>query len=368
MKTLLIIIISVVTWPADSCAQIIRYNPGGDSTIAVTLEGYADLYFGFDFDQPKDGNRPYFVSHVRHNEFNVNLAYLGIKYTAPRARASFTPGFGTYMNANYAAERLTLQNVVDAYVGVKLFKNRDIWIDAGVFGAPYTTESAIAFDQFLYTRSFAAEYSPYYLTGGKMTVPLGKKVSLYLYLINGWQVIVDSNAQLSMGSQLEIKPSKKLTINWNTYVGNEHPVSSTQNKGRYFIDMYCIYTPSEKLALSLDVYGGRQKLADSILKKEPVNWGQANVNARYFITNSSSVSARAEYYRDLHSVFIVPITGVTGFDCASFSLGYNLQITKNVVFRVEGRYFTSSRNVFYNDKLVPVSSDELFIGGLIAKF
>jgi hypothetical protein len=59
------------------------------------------VYYGYDVSKPEHGERPYFVSHHRHHEININLAYLSVRYTAPRARAVFTPGFGTYMNANY---------------------------------------------------------------------------------------------------------------------------------------------------------------------------------------------------------------------------------------------------------------------------
>ena len=86
-------------------AQFLQWSPNADTTgnPRVTLEGYVDTYFAFDFNQPKDANRPYFVSQHRQNEFNVNLAYLSLKYASDRVRATFTPGFGTYMNANYAA-------------------------------------------------------------------------------------------------------------------------------------------------------------------------------------------------------------------------------------------------------------------------
>ncbi|NJN00112.1 MAG: outer membrane beta-barrel protein, partial [Phormidesmis sp. RL_2_1] len=53
----------------------------------------------------------------------------------------------------------------------QLFKNKQIWLDAGVFGSPYTNESAISKDHLMYTRSFAPEYVPYYLAGVKLSVP-----------------------------------------------------------------------------------------------------------------------------------------------------------------------------------------------------
>jgi len=334
----------------------------------ISLEGYADVYFGFDFNQPKEAGRPYVVSHSRHNETNLNLAYLSIKYNSERARATFTPGFGTYMNANYVLERVTLRNIVEANIGIKPFKHNGIWIDAGVFIAPYTTESAIAHEALLYTRSFAAEYSPYYLTGIRATLPLGKKILLYLYLVNGWQVIEDINTPLSLGSSLEWKPTEKLTFNWSTYAGNESAASQPQYKGRFFSDLYAVYVPNKRVVLSADVYAGHQRLTDSINRKDPVSWYQAHVNGRYFLSQSQSVSARVEYFHDAHAVLIIPVTGLNRWDCGSASLAYTVAITDNLSFHAEGRYFVSGGDIFFNDKVEPSNTSGLLIGGLTAKF
>ena len=104
----------------------------------LTLEGYVDVYYSYAVSHPAGGTRPYFVSYNRDNEINLDLAYIRLQYTSDRIRVIFTPGYGTYMNANYAAERQTLQNILEASIGVKIFKNRDIWLDGGVFDAPYT--------------------------------------------------------------------------------------------------------------------------------------------------------------------------------------------------------------------------------------
>src|ERR1700744_4211419 len=82
----------------------------------LSLEGYVDAYFSYSFAHPKDATHPYFVSYNRDNEINVNLAYISLKYTSDRVRATFTPGYGTYMNGNYASERQTLQNILEANV------------------------------------------------------------------------------------------------------------------------------------------------------------------------------------------------------------------------------------------------------------
>ncbi|MBP7515246.1 MAG: outer membrane beta-barrel protein, partial [Flavobacteriales bacterium] len=65
------------------------------ATTGLSFEAYADVYFAFDLNEPSGFNIPYFVSHSRHNEFNVNLACITARYVAHRVRGVFTPGFST---------------------------------------------------------------------------------------------------------------------------------------------------------------------------------------------------------------------------------------------------------------------------------
>ena len=83
-----------------------------DSTVAVppianpfTFSGYVEAYYQYDFNKPKDNNRPGFIySHNRHNEFNINLGFLKGGYNTKRVRANLAIATGTYMNANYVSE------------------------------------------------------------------------------------------------------------------------------------------------------------------------------------------------------------------------------------------------------------------------
>ncbi|MFN4994923.1 MAG: outer membrane beta-barrel protein, partial [Bacteroidota bacterium] len=136
----------------------------------LTISGYVDVYYGFDFNQPSSHERAYAVSASKHNELNINLAFMDIRYQGERVRGRFIPGVGTYINSNYSNEQGTLKNLVEAYAGIKLAKNKNIWLDAGVLGSPFTYESAISKDHLIYSRSLASEYSPYYLTGLRLSV------------------------------------------------------------------------------------------------------------------------------------------------------------------------------------------------------
>src|SRR4028119_161588 len=92
-----------------------------EETSKVTVGGYIDTYYGYDFSRPPSKDRPYFVSSNRHNEFSINLAFIDLKFTSKRVRVTFRPGIGSYMGANYVAESPIFRNVYEANIGVKLF-------------------------------------------------------------------------------------------------------------------------------------------------------------------------------------------------------------------------------------------------------
>ncbi len=306
----------------------------------VTVEGYVDTYFAYNFNEPEGGDQPYLVSMARHNEININLAFVDVKYSSSRLRARVVPGFGTYVNANYINEKGSLKNLIEANCGIKLFKHKNIWLDVGILGSPYTNESAISKDHLTYTRSLAAENVPYYLSGTKLSLPVSNKLNAYLYLINGWQQITDQNSNKSFGSQIEFRPSNFLLINWNNYLGNESASIDSIKGLRYFTDIYFIYSKG-RLSMSSCVYYGVQENLESMLK-----WWQANVICRYAFTSLMSGSFRLEYFKDVDGALVLPIAPVNGFETIGMSLGINFKLEDNILFRTEARQFVSNNNIF----------------------
>lgn len=357
MVTFRIGLILFLLVPLNLLGQVV--NTGVMDTTAlnfngkVTVEGYLDTYYAYDFNKPNSGDRQYFVSMNRHNEFAINLAYIDLKYSSSRIRARIVPGFGTYINANYATEPGSLKNLIEASAGIKIWKDRSIWLDAGVFGSPYTNESAISKDHIAYTRSFAPEYVPYYLSGLKLSATLSPKLNFYLYLINGWQQMADVNDTKSLGTQLEWRPTKYVLLNWNTYVGKDLSAIDQYNGLRVFNDIYYIYSKNRIYSTGC-VYFGTQNQAT-----KTAFWWQANLALRYDITPEVSLSGRIEYFSDPNGVQIVSNPGFTTF---SSSLGLNYKVTSNMVLRFEGRNFLSKDPVYQRNG--PVNNSSLLTTNL----
>jgi hypothetical protein len=360
-----VLICVILVYPRLVFSQVINTATMDSTDYAakgkVTFKGYVDSYFAYNMNKPAANNIPYFVSMARHNEFNINLAFIDVKYSSQQLRARVVPGFGTYVNANYANESGTLKNLVEANVGVKLFKEKGIWLDVGVLGSPYTNESALSKDHLAYTRSLAAENVPYYNAGVKATLPVSSKVTAYLFLLNGWQQIMDQNSNKSFGSQLEFRPNKNLLINWNTYIGTERTAIDSMEGVRYFSDAYFIYKKSN-LTMTGCVYYGIQEHGN-----KDFDWMQANIIARYQFTPVLSSTLRLEFFKDPDGVLVMPITPAPGYNTGGASIGFDVLIETNFLFRTEARQLISS-NYIYLDNNQPSQKSLTLTASLCAWF
>ena len=318
---------------------------GGQRIGKVTISGYLDSYYAFNFSKPSNANSPYFVSSNRHNEANINLAFIDLRYNTENIRARITPGFGTYVNANYAAEQGLLKNMIEASAGLRISKKKNYWLDYGVIGSPFTNESYLSKDHLVYSRTLAAENVPYYLCGAKLSMPLSSKTNLYLYALNGWQQIKNQNKRLSFASQLEYRPNNKNLVNWNTYIGDESSAANPQFKNRYFSDIYWIYDSGKKFTSTACAYLGIQEIANSRF-----TWWQINYSAKYNFNTKFSLAGRVEYFNDPTNIMVTNITPTKGFSTTSASLCFNAKINNNALFRLENRAFYANENAFICNK------------------
>lgn len=328
----------------------------GDSTAltsdgpVLTLTGYVEAYYTHDFTAPKTAQeRPAFLyNHKRNRELNINLAYAKLAYTTDRVRGNLALQVGTYAQYNYAAEQPLLKNVYEANAGVKLSKTRDLWLDAGVFSSHIGFESAVSKDCWTLTRSILAENSPYYLAGAKLTYTTDKW-TLLGSVLNGWQRIakVPGYSGPSVSTQVQFRPSGKLTLNWSSFLGSDRPDSLKQ--GRFFNNFYAIINPAGRFGviLGFDVGTDRKPVVrtgstDRVGGGGSYVWYSPVVIARYQMSDRSYLTGRVEYYDDQDGV----IVGIPGFRTLGYSLGYDYAILDNALFRIEGKVYDSQTSIF----------------------
>jgi hypothetical protein len=224
-------------------------KPKSDFLKHVTISGYLETYYVYDFGNPENHTRPDFLySYNRHNEVNLNFGYLQVAYDDNKVRGKLALMAGTYSNANLAAEPGVLKNLFEANVGVKLSKKKNLWVDAGLFASHIGFESAVGANCWNMTRSILAENSPYFLSGAKISYTSDNgKWFISGLVVNGWQRMqrVDGNNLPAFGHQLTWTPNDRVTLNSSSFIGSDTPDSTRQM--RYFHNFYGQFQLQEKV-------------------------------------------------------------------------------------------------------------------------
>lgn len=324
---------------------------GQDTAVQQTtpgpfsVSGYVEGYYSYDLNKPSNNTRPGFLyNHNRHNEFNLNLGFVKGAYATERVRANLAVAMGTYMNANYAAEPGTLKNIFEANAGYKVSARKNLWLDIGVLPSHIGFESAIGKDNRTLTRSLAAENSPYFESGARLSYATDNgKLTVAGLLLNGWQRItrVEGNSLMSYGTQVYYKPSGSVTVNYSTFVGTDKPDSA--RLWRYYHNIYGIFQLTGKLGLIAGFDFGQEQRAPNGSGHN--TWYTPVGILHYTPTEKWAVALRGEYFSDKKGVIIATGTP-NGFRTSGFSANVDYLPQPNVALRLEARTFSSKDDIF----------------------
>lgn len=304
---------------------------------AVTFGGFIDTYYAYDLNRPSDQNRSFTTQPARHNEFNVNLAFIEAKINRDRIRGRLALQAGTSVQSNYASEPKDIGGpnlarfLQEAYAGYRL--SDSTWIDAGIFLSHIGLESFISRDNLTYTRSLVADYSPYYETGIKLSTQFNDQFSGQLLILNGWQNIAETNPAKAIGTQLSYSLNPETSITYNTFFGKESGAL------RHFHDFVLKYSPNAHWTFAGEFDFGFQ--GDS-------SWNGLAVFAKRSMSQTWSVVARVEQYSDPQQVLIAKSNG-SAFKTWGASLGTDTQLDEKCFWRNEVRGFTSNNAIFPGD-------------------
>ncbi len=329
-----------------------------DSTPRVTFGAFVDGYFAWDAGRPPSldrsfaGGALFTTQPARHNEFNVNLAFVEAKLEAPHYRGRLALQTGTSVQSNYSGEPTTgsisgpgLGRLIqEAVVGVQLADN--LWVDGGIFYSHMGMESWASRDNPTYTRSLVAEYSPYYQSGVKFTWSPSAQVTAQLDIVNGWQNISENNTGKAAGVRVDFAATPNSTISYYNLFSNE-----AGSRLRIFNGIGAKHT-SGKLTLLGEFDAGSQS-RPSNASGSSTWYGWAAI-ARVQAAPTVALVARIEAYTDRDQVIIATGTRLAGasvvgnpaFRGTGTSVGVDVAPYARVLWRTEIRGWQNADAVF----------------------
>lgn len=307
-----------------------------DTSRHVMWSAFVDTYYAYDLGHPATFDRVFTTQAERHDEFNVNLAYVAVSLTSDRIRGRLALQTGTSVQANYAGEPNVgavsgpslSRTIQEATAGARLAPS--LWVDGGIYFSYIGWEGWISRDNPTYTRSLVADYTPYYLSGAHLTwqprlsggsAPL----TLQLHVVNGWQNISENNHGKAIGLRLDWQLTPTTDLAYGNFIGNERPLG-VPAAPRVF-NQLMLKTCAGRFSGQGQIDYGREAGQE---------WYGLVAIGRAAIAPTTAVVLRFERYSDPHQVIVVTGTSA-GLVTNGASLGLDVGRTGGLLWRTEVR-------------------------------
>ena len=283
---------------------------------STTFSGFVDGYYGYNFDHPQiistggtvlagnGGDRfsSYRAFDAPYQAFTLNMIEL-IADKPPDASNSrlgyhVALGFGNAMNVVNATDPGGLgfaQYLKEGYLSYLAPVGKGLQLDFGKFVTQHGAEVIESKDNWNYSRGLLFSYAiPFYHFGLRSKYVINDKYNFSVYVVNGWNNLVNNNTGATLGLQLGWNPTKKWTIVQNYMVGPEE--NNNTSNIRELWDTVVTYNATSKLSLMGNFDYGRGDRTPTV--PGVVDWTGGAGYVRYAFNDRYALGARYEYYDD----------------------------------------------------------------------
>jgi hypothetical protein len=342
-----------------------------DTAVKISWSAFLDGYYAWDFGEPASMDRSFASGSLfttqpaRHNEFNVNLAFVDATLEGSRVRGRIALQVGTSVQSNYAGEPAVgtvsgpglAQHIQEAYAGAKI--GDQLWIDGGVFFSHIGMEGWISRDNPTYTRSLVAEYSPYYSSGVRGVWHASPTVTAQVHFVNGWQNISENNTGKGTGMRLDYAPTTGTTLSYYNFFSNE-----SGNLLRTLNGLGARWTGSHWMLLAEMDLGYQDGQAGS----KGSSWLGLVGIARLRFAPTVAIAARVERFDDQNGVVIVTGLPASPFVANGASLGADVSPMPRLLWRTEIRGWHNHSAVFLDGRAQATKASAFAVSSLAMTF
>ncbi|MCC6751560.1 MAG: porin [Deltaproteobacteria bacterium] len=320
-----------------------------------TLGAYAEVCYQWNFNTPGNDLTNYRGFDNRHNSFTLpNVAFdaqwdykgvvgrvtLQVGHTASTYYGA-EPGRSGAAGANASGPELW-RFVQQAYVGYRIPVGRGLLVQAGLFLSPIGPEGIAVRDNWNWSRSTLFFALPYYHTGLRVSYPLSDRWALTLAAYNGWNSVVDNNAEKSISLQATYTRPERLALSVLYFVGVEREREAREGRAwRHLLDAHATWDVVPRLSLLLHLDGGLEPNAMGLSA-----WIGAALYARVKLLRWLYLAARGDALYER-----VPAGATAVFYPASWVASgtgtVELRPHERVVFRLEYRHDHGARDLYF---------------------
>jgi hypothetical protein len=246
------------------CSALLLSAPAIAQPEALTIGGYVEGFWQWNFAKPANGITNYRAFDNRHDTFTLANVALDVGWDDGHVFARVVSQVGHTPSTYYASEPSRPgaegANATDAelwkylqqaYLGYRFtLLGRSASVDAGIFMSPAGPESMAIHDNATWSRSVLFYGLPFYHTGARATYEVSQAWTLMLAAFNGWNSVVDNNRRKSLALQAIYAPGSDFTLNLLYFGGVERNDGAPEGQAwRSLFDAHASWRPIEQLSL-----------------------------------------------------------------------------------------------------------------------
>ena len=318
---------SFLAFSPDARAQTIPKPlsiEGSSGDWKLTLGGWVDGYFGYNFNDPANGKDALRDFDFRHDSFALEAVALDVGF---EERGGVFDGSGIVRltlqagdepDAYYASsgsERAadaqpnfdSFRHVQQAYGGYRVAvpwpeDDSSLEFDLGIFMSHIGYEGLNTKDIIFFSHSLLHELTPFYATGVRAIYILSPSLTAQINVTNGWDSVIDNNRSKSVGAQVVWTPTEKVTATLNYLGGPEQDATAAM---RNLVDGIVVVKPIDELTLAANGHVGFDRVAPGTAldglpaaRETNVAWYGVAGYARYQLNQVWGLGVRGEVFRD----------------------------------------------------------------------
>ena len=304
MRRHLALSIAVAASLAPSIARAAEADdlPAGNDPPRLVPIAVIDTYYAYHDTPPPNREATFMTTAVRHDEFQVNLAALGVRLEHAKLLGTLVLQAGTSVDALYpprsAAPQLSnpqvWKHIQLASIGYRL--GSDVTVEAGVMPSHIGNEGFVSTKNWNYTRALISDATPYFVAGAKLTWRAAPTWTIAGLVYNGWNTYDDVNRSKSGGLYVSWAPSETFSITDSAHVG---PGAFGTHALRVYDDLVLKAQLHARIAIALEGGYGFDKVAGVASKNviATAAW------VRWLFTDTTYFSVRGELLYDDHGIF-----------------------------------------------------------------
>jgi hypothetical protein len=275
-------------------------DAGAAAKPEVTLTGYAEAFYQWNFARPHNNITNARGFDNRHNTFTLANVVLGTSWDKSNVLGTILFQAGHTPDSYYLAEPSTAaagtagasgpglwKHVQEANVGYR-FPNQLV-VKAGLYPSPIGPETFAIRNNWNWSRSNLFFGLPYYHAGVTAAYPITPRWTLTLGLCNGWNNISDNNSAKSIMLQANFE-HERMSAAFMYFGGVERRTGAAEGPGwRNLFDAFATIRATERLAFLAHANAGFEPT-----RFGASTWAAAALYARMRIVNPLYLSARID--------------------------------------------------------------------------